>query len=154
MKAVTITAAMLILLGAGCAKTAANAPASASADICKSPPATTAIGSVEYPVAAAYSNLRGLGMVLTAADCGAARLGQIKKDLDYGQVGGRFTLKAAPSSGLRAALGSLKFACVVSGTPESCLIWDVGEARVDLDGLLKLRPFIGEIGSEDCSSCG
>ncbi|MEW5902588.1 MAG: hypothetical protein AB1715_14070 [Acidobacteriota bacterium] len=151
-----LTVLPLILLGAGCAATpvANKPPAAEESVLCAAAPTTTDIGSLYFPIAPEYSHLRGLGMILTAADCGEGRLTEVGRSQDYNLVGGKFKLRIAPSADFRAALESLNFRCAGSGPAEACLTWTIGDTKVEIRDLLKLKPFIGEIESEDCSYCG
>ncbi len=131
---------------------ATNTTAVASAD-CTAPGTTTAIGSVEYPIAPAYQNLRGLGMLFTAKDCGEARFAEVAKAIDYGSTGGRLILKTAPTVAFRTALTRLGFSCE-KGNATTCTTWTIGKKAVSANDLLTLKPFINEIDKEDCASCG
>ncbi len=128
----------------------------ASPAYCTAAAATTAIGSVEYPVAPKYAALRGLGMLFTARDCGAARFAEVSKGLDYGLVGGRLNLKDFPSAKLRTTLESAGFICAAVGkspSTASCEAWRLNAAP-EPQKLIELQPYFEEIAGEDCSACG
>jgi|GEM_PF-3457496 hypothetical protein len=129
--------------------------AALGSDVCAAKPIETAIGSVRYPIASKYSNLSGLGMVLTAADCGDARLAAMSEDFTYSTVGGLIKLKTAPTAGLVSSFSEFGFVCATASRPAtSCTEWRLGSQAMKNQDLLKLKPFVGEIASEDCSSCG
>lgn len=121
---------------------------------CVSAPVGSDIGSVRYPISRKYANLRGLGMVLTADDCGEARLAELAEGFTYSLEGGSLTLKAAPSPGLLEALLGAEFACGSERPDYACKSWRLNGDKVSPTDLIKLKPFVEEIESEDCSSCG
>lgn len=120
--------------------------------LCISAPEQTAMGSVIYPVAPQYQKVSGLGMVLTAADCGEARLKEMEKQFQYGLVGGMLFFKAPPTQAARDTMVSLGFHC--AATEPDCKQWQVNEQMPSLQHLLKLKPFLDQIEREECGQCG
>jgi hypothetical protein len=122
--------------------------------LCRLAPIVTEIGSVQYPVAEEYGHLRGTGMVLTAEDCGESRLSGMSANFSYLLMGGKFSLKSGPSSGLRKVFDSLGAVCSSAEKTENCRQWEINKTSIDYREVLKLRPYINEIESEDCAWCG
>jgi hypothetical protein len=120
--------------------------------ICTAPPETAATGNVTYPIAEQYHDVPGLGVFLTAADCGEWRFADVEKRVQYGLVGGKLFFRNVPTQAARDALVSLGFECL---DPDiECTSWRVGETIPASKDLLKLKPFVGEIRREECGQCG
>lgn len=121
---------------------------------CISPPVTTDIGGLIYPITTEYSHLPYLGQLFTASECGEDRLSSILggKDKQY-ILGSSLTLKKSPSTSLYTVLISLGFICTVKTSPQSCMQWRTDKA-IPVNDILRLKPYADEIAVDDCTLCG
>ena len=121
---------------------------------CTDAPTATEIGRDVYPIADKYKQLQFLGQLFTASDCGTERLNKIfgVRDGQYTQ-GATITLKAPPSAQFLATLKAVGFICSEKKTESQCSQWQL-EKSINVQEILKLKPFADKIKQDDCYICG
>ncbi|MCK9361243.1 hypothetical protein M0Q28_03350 [Patescibacteria group bacterium] len=119
---------------------------------CISPPAGSAIGSVDYPVFERYEKLdRFLGGMFTHADCAEQGFAQ-KEITGIYDLGVNLGITEDAPEALRSALQEIGFSCVPSDA-NACTHWELNLA-VPVENLLRLRPFAPYFLGSDCINCG
>lgn len=102
-----------------------------------------------FPVADTYAHLPTLGQLLTAIDCGPARV----RELPTVDAKGRYTAKgslillAPPSWMLRVTLEDIGYRCTKNIPALDCLQWTL-VGSPDVAWLAELVPFVGEMKGE------
>lgn len=126
--------------------------ASSDPSVCTAPPEIMASGKPRYPVAERYRTIAYLGQFFTAADCGSTRLTQMvgATDTVY-PMGSYLHLKQEASPDFKKVLMAVGYRCASAQAP--CTEWKLAKT-VTIAELLKIRPFAGQIASDNCVFCG
>jgi S-layer homology domain/PsbP-like protein len=120
---------------------------------CVADPVTDESGHTVYPIAKTYENVKFLGQLFTAADCGPDRLGKIYgvKGDEY-QLGSSLLLSKDPSADLVADLKAVGYACHDTNPETSCRQWELAQT-VKTESLLGLKTFMDYFKSDACFNC-
>lgn len=123
-------------------------------NVCTMEPTSTEIGRDQYPIDAKYKDIKFLGQLFTAYNCGASRLGKI-----FGVTGDSYTLGStiwlenSPSQPLIDTFKSVGFACGEKTSDADCKKWRL-TTSVKVEDLMKLEPYYKNFRSDDCINCG
>lgn len=114
----------------------------------------TGIGGYYYPVNSKYGELKWLGQLFTADDCGGERIkGLMMVDGDNYTFGSAIWLKDNPSISLINTLKSIGFVCEESTNEDTCKKWILDKVAKTKE-LLKLKPYYNQLLNDDCRICG
>ena len=151
MKKQLAIAGLLLTALQGCSFFGGSIPQSELDVVCKNPPKTDENKRQIYPVAKKYSNVKFLGQLFTANQCGKQRLSQIPGvSGDYYTAGSTIFIQDVPSAELQKTLQSIGYSCVENNAP--CRQFGLN-TTVKVADMLKLEPFVAEIREDDCRQC-
>lgn len=127
-----------------------------SADVCTAEPHVSDSGSLHYSIDSIYEDLSFLGEIFTADDCGGDRIDEID-GVDVGNytLGSTIWVSGGPTDGFKAVLDNVGFVCSDENADDDseCEKWTLDKA-VELDEILRLKPYKNEILYDDCYNCG
>jgi hypothetical protein len=123
-------------------------------DLCSQEPEYLESGSSIHPISPRYSQLKFLGQLFTAAECGSERLADVwGVNGDNYRLGIFLNLKAHPDAELQIFLESVGFSCAEYGPVETCQEW-TRQGDIPVQDLLNLKPYADLFSRDDCVSCG
>ena len=118
------------------------------------PTITDGIGRDVYPIDEKYSKLEFLGQIFTADDCGGQRINEISgvKNGQY-TLGSTIQLNADPNQNLINLFETIGYTCSDSYSSTDCREWMLRE-NIDINTLLKIKPYYQIFERDDCVKCG
>lgn len=117
---------------------------------CTLPATTDESGMARFPTSTAYAQLKELGPIFTASDCGGIRLSEVAGGLNASYTAGSVLwVTNTPDQEFQDVLKSIGYVC---SEDEGCYKWELHKT-VTVKDLLKLKPYVLKIRMDSCINC-